>query len=450
MSLHAMYKEKLRTAKEVALEVKAGDWIEYGNFTMAPLEFDKALAARAEELDDVKVRALTFPGISAAGKADATKIVYNNWHLSGGDRKLHDEGNCFYVPLLYHEAPSYFENLDNEFFCVTVGPMDERGCFNFGPTNSLHPAALKKSRKIVLEVNEKAPHCYGGFGESVHISQAHAIIETDNPPLFQLPAIKPSEVDERIAALIMEEIRDGSCIQLGIGGMPNAVGKMIAESDLKDLGVHTEMLADSFVDMFEAGRISCKYTRFCPEKMAYTFALGTQKLYDFIDKNTMCASYPVDMVNRPSNIYMNENMVAINNAVEVDLFGQVSSESSGFRQISGTGGQFDYTFGAYHSPGGISFICLSSVTKGKDGKLVSRIRPTFSAGSIITVPRTVTHWVVTEYGKVNLKGKSTWERAEALISIAHPDFRDELVEEAQKMGVWRKGDRKHRVFVSAA
>jgi acyl-CoA hydrolase len=175
--------------------------------------------------------------------------------------------------------------------------------------------------------------------------------------------------------------------------------------------------------------------------MVYTFALGSQKLYDFIDQNRCCASYSVDYTNNPENIRANDNTIAINNAVEVDLFCQVSSESSGTRQISGTGGQFDFVFGAFHSKGGKSFICLSSTAKDKNGTVKSRIRSVLEPGSIVTVPRTIVHYVVTEYGKAMLKGKSTWERAEALINIAHPTFREELIKEAELMGIWRRSNR---------
>ncbi|MFZ1984081.1 MAG: acetyl-CoA hydrolase/transferase C-terminal domain-containing protein, partial [Desulfatitalea sp.] len=230
-------------------------------------------------------------------------------------------------------------------------------------------------------------------------------------------------------------------IQLGIGGMPNTVGMMIAEADLKDLGVHTEMLCDAFVDMYQAGRVTNKKKQIDPGKMVYTFALGSQKLYDFLDHNPCCATYSVDYVNKPERIAMNDKMVAINNAVEIDLYGQVCSESSGIRHISGTGGQFDYIFGSYHSKGGKAFICLTSTKKTKKGDVKSRIMPTLTTGATVTIPRTVVHYVVTEYGMVNLKGKSTWERAELLIGIAHPDMRDQLIRDAEKMGVWRKSNK---------
>ena len=300
---------------------------------------------------------------------------------------------------------------------------------------------IENADTVIVEANNSMPRCLGGRGESIHISEVDFIVESDNKAILTLDSPPITSVDEKIAALIVEQIEDGSCIQLGIGGMPNAVGKMIAQSDLKDLGVHTEMLADAYLDMYEAGRITNSRKNLDPGKMVYTFALGSRRLYNFINDNPVCASYPVDYTNKLSHISANDKVISINNAVEVDLYGQVSSESSGFRHITGTGGQFDFAYGAYHSKGGKSFICLSSGVRGKDGSLKSRIRPAFGPGSIVTLPRTVTHYVVTEYGMVCLKGKSTWERAEALISIAHPDFRDELIDAAEKMKIWMASNR---------
>ncbi len=443
---HNEYIKKLVSAEEAVNIIKSGDWVDYGNFQCAPITLDIALSKRSAELEDIKVRAVGFPGIASVATADPSgrSFNYNNWHFTAGDRILHDKGLCSYIPILYHEGSKCYEqdNFTSDAFIVRTASMDSAGYFNFGIANSLQKAQADKAKKIIVEINENMPYCFGGYNEALHISEVDYIVETDNRPLVQLGDSKVSDADIEIAKLVVDEIPDGACLQLGIGGMPNVIGRMIAESDLKDLGVHTEMLVDSFVDMYDAGRISNARKNVCPGKMLYTFALGSSKLYDFLHMNSTCASYPVDFVNKPEIIALNDNVMSINNAVEVDLFGQVSSESTGFRQISGTGGQFDYHYAAFHSKGGKGFICLTSTVKGKDGHVVSRIRPYLTPGTIVTLPRTSVHYVVTEFGKVCLKGKSTWQRAEALISIAHPDFREELIKEAEVMGIWRQAFKK--------
>jgi acyl-CoA hydrolase len=222
--------------------------------------------------------------------------------------------------------------------------------------------------------------------------------------------------------------------------MPNAVGLMIAKSDLKNLGVHSEMYVDAFVDMTEAGKITGAAKPFDRFRQTFAFGAGTQKLYDFIDDNPAVCSRTVDFTNDPTMVGKIDNFISINNAVEIDLFGQINSESSGLKHISGTGGQLDFVMGAYLSRGGKSFVCLSS-SYGKQGQPKSRVVPTLNSGSIVTDPRTCAHWVVTEFGKFNLKGKSVWERAEGLINLAHPDFRDDLVKAAEEMKIWRRSNR---------
>ena len=437
------YDNKRVSPEQAVNVVQSGDWVDYGHFACAPTFLDPILAKRADELHDVKVRAATYPGLAAVAQADPTResFCYNNWHFSGGDRMLHDKGLCNYIPLLYHEMPGYYDDIDTDVYMLKVAPMNGNGYFNFGPSCSISKATANRAKKVIVEVNTSVPYCCGGYNESIHVSEVDYIVESDNKPLISIPAAPISKEETQIAKLIMNEIHDGSVIQLGIGAMPNAVGMMIAQSDLKDLGVHTEMLCDAFVDMYQAGRVTDRTKKVDTGKMVYTFALGSQKLYDFLDHNPRCATYSVDYVNKPERIAMNDNMIAINNAVEIDLYGQVCSESSGIRHISGTGGQFDYIYGAYHSRGGKGFICLTSTKKNKKGEIKSRIVPTLTPGATVTIPRTVVHYVVTEYGMVNLKGKSTWERAELLISIAHPDMREGLIDAAKKQGIWRTNNK---------
>jgi len=440
------YIKKLVSAEEAVKIIKSGDWVDYGNFQCAPITLDIALSKRVSELKDVKVRGVGFPGLASVATSDPSgeSFCYNNWHFTAGDRILHDKGLCSYIPILYHEGALNYkqDEIQSDAFVVRTAPMDSAGYFNFGIANSIQKAQADKARKVIVEVNSNMPYCFGGYGEGLHVSEIDYIVETDDRPLVQLGDPKVSEADRAIASLVVNEIPDGACLQLGIGGMPNVIGKMIAESDLRNLGVHTEMLVDSFVDMYEAGRITNSEKTVCPGKMVYTFALGSSKLYEFLHLNPACASYPVDYVNKPEIIAMNDKVMSINNAVEIDLFGQVSSESSGFRQISGTGGQFDYHYAAFHSKGGKGFICLTSTVTDKNGNLVSRIRPYLNHGTIVTLPRTAVHYVVTEFGMACLKGKSTWQRAEALIEIAHPDFQEELIKESEKMGIWRASNKR--------
>ena len=282
--------------------------------------------------------------------------------------------------------------------------MDEHGYFNFGPSASHLGAVCEKARKIIVEVNTNMPRCLGGMENCVHISQVTGIVEGDNPPIGQMAAAGPaSEVDLKVANLVVPQIPNGACLQLGI------------------TGAHKQL---------DKGR------------QVYAFGAGTQKMYDYLNNNPECMSAPVDYTNDIRSISALDNFISINNAVDIDLFGQVNAESAGVKHISGAGGQLDFVLGAYLSKGGKSFICLSSTFfNKKTGQLESRIRPTLENGSIITDTRANLHYLCTEYGCVNLKGLTTWEKAEALINVAHPDFREELIKEAEKMHIWRRSNK---------
>lgn len=433
------YKEKLRTADEVVSLIKSGDRIFFSEFILYPEAIDEALAKRAKELKDVTIEAVTITRVPHFIKADPKRehFIYLDWHLSGVGRKLYEQGLCNYIPFTYHQGPRVVRKYkDYDYVIVNACPMDSRGYFNFGLCNSITSAVITKARKVIVEVNENQPHCLGGNQESVHISRVDYVVQGKNCPMQEIPPATPTEIDFRIAEHIMPEIEDGCCLQLGIGGLPNVIGKLIADSKLQDLGIHTEMLVDSMVDLYEGGKLTGNFKTIDRFKMVYTFAMGTKKLYEFLDNNPACASYPVNYTNDPRAIAINSKVFGINNAIEVDLFGQVCSESSGVRQITGTGGQLDFIFGAFNSKGGKGIIALSSTYKEKDGTAKTRIVPTLTPGAIVTVPRSITQFVSTEYGMVQLKGLSTWDRAKALISIAHPDFRDELTRQAHEMKIW--------------
>lgn len=407
---------------------------------------DKALARRKNELKNVNIFSVLTLYPPEVTKADPTgeSFVWNSWHLSGLDRKMAKSGvPVYYCPMRYSELPRYIkENMEHlDVSLRQVGPMDKHGYFNFGPQNSHSKAVCDRARTVIVEVNHNQPRCLGGYFESIHISEVDYIVEGDNPVLPELPLSPITPVDQQVAQHIVSELKDGSCIQLGIGAMAAAVGKLIATSDLKDLGCHTEMLGDAYLDMYQAGKLNGTRKNIDPGKIAYSFALGTQQLYDFIDDNPLCASFPVDYTNNPAISALNDNLVSVNNAIEVDLYGQVCSESYGIRQISGTGGQLDFVLAGYESRGGKAFICLPSCVHDSNGQVRSRIVPTLPPGAVVTDPRTVAHIIVTEHGKVNLKGKSVWQRAEGLINIAQPDFRDELVKAAQRQGIWRKSNK---------
>ena len=251
----------------------------------------------------------------------------------------------------------------------------------------------------------------------------------------------PRPVDRKIAELLIPYIVNGATLQLGIGSIPNAVGEIIAQSDIKDLAMHTELCSDAFYELYKAGKLTNKYKTIDHGKGVFGCAIGSNELYEWLDDNPGVAAYPLEYVNRPYVIAQIDNMVSINACVAIDLYGQVAAESTGGRQISGTGGQLDFLIGASASKGGKAFICMSSVHTDRHGVMHSRILPQFN-GDIITSPRSQVYFLATEYGVVNLEGRSTWERAEALISIAHPDFRDMLIKEAEERKIWRRSNKR--------
>lgn len=439
------YRSKLRTPDEAVSVVKSNDWVFYSHFAMAPRALDEALAKRVGEVSGVNVKCtcpLWEPKVVLADP-EKKSFTYQSGHFSGHDRKLGQKNLAYYMPTNYGACPANVRKKNmyapNVAF-VTTTPMDSRGYFNFSLAVSYTRSFCEMADIVIVEVNENAPVCLGGEQECLHISEIDYIVE-HSAPMATIPGdIPASEAEKKIAEIIIDQLEDGACLQFGIGGLPNTIGKLIAETDLKDLGIHSEMMADCFIDLYEKGIVNGARKNIDKYKMTYTFALGSQRLYDFINNNPACAAFPVDLTNMPARIALNDKQMAINNAVEIDLYGQVSSESSGFKHISGTGGQLDFTIGATNSEGGKAFICLSSSTV-KGGERKSRIVPWLRPGSIVTVPRTFTPYIVTEFGVVNLLGKSTYRRAELLIDIAHPDFKDDLIKAAAEQGIWTKSNK---------
>jgi butyryl-CoA:acetate CoA-transferase len=445
-SFREEYKNKLVSADAAAKLIKSGNWVDFGLLAAQPVLLDEALARRKDELRDVKLWSLLtlYPPRVLEADPGGESFVWNSWHFSGSDRAMMKKGRpVYYSPMRYSELPRYVrEDIEPLDVAIRqVGPMDRHGFFNFGPQNSHNKAVCERAGIVMVEVNENQPRCLGGYDESIHISEVDYIVEGNHTAMPELAAAEPSELDRKIAALVVPQLEDGCCIQLGIGSLPNMVGTMIAESDLKNLGCHTEMLADSYLDMYQSGKLTGRLKSTDPGKLVYSFALGSRRLYDFIDDNPQCAIYPVDYTNNPAVASSNERLISINNAVEVDIYGQVCSESNGTCHISGTGGQLDFVLAAYQSRGGKSFVCLPSSYRCGDGRLKSRIVPTLARGAIVTDPRTVAQYIVTEHGIFNLKGKTTWQRAEGLIGLAHPDFREELIRAAEAQGIWRRSNK---------
>jgi acyl-CoA hydrolase len=416
------------SAEDAAKLVQSDWWLDYGIALGQPDAFDKALACRVTELENVKIRSClsVHPRAFVETDPEGTHFHSFSWHFSGYDRQKHDSGVCNYIPLNLGEVPDYYRRFLQpiDLAVIKTRPADENGIFNFGPTNVWNRAIVERAKILIVEVSEALPYVHGD-SNGVHVSEVDYVIEGDHAAPGELHNPPASDIDHRVAHQIAGEIEDGACIQIGIGGMPNAVCSFLLESGARDLGVHTEMLTDGIIDLYNAGSVTGARKTLDQRKVVFTFALGSKDLYAALDKNPDMLCCPVDYTNMPNIIMQNERAVSINNTTQIDLQGQAASESDGHRHISGTGGQLQFVRGAYASHGGKSFICLSS-TYEKKGARKSRIVLDLTPGNIVTTPRSDVMYVVTEYGMVNLKGKSVCERAKALISIAHPDFREGL------------------------
>ena len=426
------YASKRMTAAETAALVKDG-WLVGTDAALAePVGFLSALAERAGkgELSGVRVQTLldVYPLEFYADPSLSGKLNGVSWFSGAGARGAVNGGWADYIPNYYRDTPGHIRrNYCYDVFCVSVSPMDKHGYFSLGATSSYSPAMIEKAERVFVEVNVNQPRAV--CGTQLHISQVDAILEHD-AVLPVLPPAKLDEVSRTIGGYIAERIPDGACIQLGIGAIPDATG--MALKSKHDLGIHTEMFTDSMVELIECGAVNNSKKQIYRGQSVTTFAFGSKRMYDFIDDNPAIAILPVDYVNDPAVICQNDNMISINAALEVDLWGQVCAESVGTKHMSGTGGQVDYVRGAIQSRGGKSFIAFPSTAKGGT---ISKIKSVLTPGAVVTTSKNDVDYIVTEYGVAHLRGESLSSRARQLIEIAHPDFRDELRFEAKKRGI---------------
>ncbi|HDS44822.1 MAG TPA: acetyl-CoA hydrolase/transferase family protein [Methanomicrobia archaeon] len=425
------YRQKLTTPDKAVASIENGSTIVHGLTTAEPPALLAAIAdrVRAEELKELKIYSFNpqkhvAETVFAPDLCDCIQAY--SWFVSGSDRPMVRVGLNYFVPVYFHQVPRLIRDyMEIDVTITTVSPMDKAGYFSFGTANDFTSTAARHCKRLIVEVNEHMPRV---FGDSlIHISEVDAIVE-NHVPLLELPLPEPKPEDQAIGEAIAELVPDGATIQLGIGGIPNAVARYLEGHE--DLGIHSELLVPGMVELIEEGVITGRKKTLHPRKTVFTIAHGTKKMYEFMNDNPSMESYPASYVLDPSVIAQNDNMISINSILEVDLLGQCNAEFLAGAQFSGTGGQLDFVRGAFQARGGKSILTFYSTAKNGT---VSRIVPRFKPGTMVTTPRMDTHYLVTEYGVVDLKGKSTRERALEIINIAHPQFRDGLLREAEDM-----------------
>ena len=425
-----MYEEKKMDAAKVAMYVKSGDVCAAPSALQMPKAICTAIGDRARkgEVEGVLHHQTLcseyapFLDPELKGKYD-----YISWFTGGVSRKAVQEGRYTYIPSHYSFMPKYWREVQPklDILCTQVSPMDKHGYFSC-PSGAAELEAMKERAGIILlEVNAQMPRAAGNC--LIHISQVTALCEVSQP-LFALQSAAMTETDKIIGQRIVDEVANGATLQLGIGGIPNAVGVLLQGKS--DLGIHTEMFTDSMVDLIHCGAVTNMKKPIHKGKTIATLAMGTQKMYDYIHDNPAYEMHPVDYTNNPGIIAQHDNFVSVNACIEIDLFGQVCAESLGTTHYSGSGGQVDFVRGANLSKGGKGFIVMTSTAKGG---AISKIKPVLTPGSIVTTTKNDVDFLVTEHNIVRLKGQTASARAKMIISLAAPEFRDELLFEAKKM-----------------
>jgi acyl-CoA hydrolase len=430
MTFREHYLQKRRDAHDTIREIRDADMVIVPSGVGEPPSILAALSEQRRNLRGVRVAQILPLQKYAYFDAETVEHVRHQALFFGAaSRPGGKEGWIDFVPAYFSELPTL---IDRGLFPADVvvsmaSPMDRHGNFalSLGPDYTM--AAIRKARSVILEVNPNVP--FAGGNCHVHISQVSALVESEEPVLeVGLPAIGP--VQEAIGKYVAELIPDGATLQIGYGGIPDAVVMQLSHKH--DLGVHTEMLGDGILSLLECGAVTNRKKNYLPGKMVATFALGSRKLYQFMDRNPGLEMHPVDFTNDPYLAGQNDNLIAINATLQVDFLGQCGSESLGSTPYSGTGGQADFVRAANRSRGGKAIIVVPSTAKGNS---ISRIVPTLTPGTHVSTSKNDINYVVTEYGVAQLRGKSAKERAAALIGIAHPDFRGELREAAKKMNL---------------
>jgi acyl-CoA hydrolase len=432
--INALYNSKKTSIPEALKHIKSGDAIMVALGASEPADILSQIHTIADNgVKGVDItNCLPLVDYDFMSKPNPEVITNSGWFYCPAQRKAAKlgAGHISHVPQRLHNAGirrMFAMNQDNRriVMLASCSPMDEHGFLSLSLSATYERNLIDAGAYVIAEVNKQMPRTFGDV--VIHISEIDVLVETDRPAP-QLPHVPSSDHDAKIAAFVAEKIEDGSTIQLGIGGIPNALANGLKSK--KHLGIHTEMITDNMVDLFMCGAVDNSQKTLLKHKIVGTFAMGTQKLYDFINNNPAVMLNAGTWVNDPAVIGQNYKMQSINTALEIDLFGQCSSEAIGPVQFSGSGGQADTAIGAQRTAGGHSFICLYSTAsvKGEDGerKVISKIAPMLKHGSVVTLSRNDVDYVVTEYGIVSLRGRNLKERAERLISIAHPDFRDEL------------------------
>jgi len=424
---------RLVTPEQAAeLAVRDGDWVDYGFGAGYPELMDKALAARKGKVKDVKIRGglVIRPRIEVVeADPEQESFHYYSWHIGDYERKLQTRGLVQFLPVMLRSLPVlYRQHIRVDVAFVPVSRPDEEGYCGLGISNYCWRTIFENARTVVFEINEHLPRLQGVDGSHrVHLSEADYVVEGEHEPLPQRTYRAASETDRKIAELVMREIPDGAVLSLGVGGVPFTVASMVAESDLRDIGCHTGTISDAFLMMHKAGKLTNARKEFDTGLSTWNLAMGSQELYDWLDAEPeLFHPGDLDYVHDPYRIAQMKNVISINGGVQLDLMGQENGETAGTRQLSGIGGQMDFLEGAYRSVGGKGFICMNSSRVTKDGQRMSNILPFIPGGSTVSAPRTMIQYVATEYGVVKLSGLSVRERAEAMISVAHPDFRGEL------------------------